>query len=91
ESFPLKLTKGQCPIYISDESKSYKERIGSFYRPTKMIDHVKRIHLKRRDLHAKIECYHLGLVLEHVKYFKGHVKEVHGIKLRELRFIRPLK
>ncbi|KAH9204579.1 hypothetical protein DL95DRAFT_319174, partial [Leptodontidium sp. 2 PMI_412] len=80
-----------CPICISDESKSYEKRIGSFCRLAKIIDHVKRIHLKGRDLHAKIECYHLGLVLEHVKYFKGHVEEVHGIKLRELRFVRLLK
>jgi hypothetical protein len=96
EPFPLKLAKDQCPIYISDESKSYEERMGSFCRPAKIIDHVERIHLKRRDLLAKIEYYHLvyksqGLVLEHVEYFKGHIETVYGVKLREPRFIRSSK
>ncbi|KAH6704125.1 hypothetical protein BKA61DRAFT_739939 [Leptodontidium sp. MPI-SDFR-AT-0119] len=90
EPFPLVLAKSQCPICIGDESKSYEERIGSFCRPAKMMDHVERIHLKGRDPHAKIECYHpvcksQGLVLEHLEHFKGHVETVHGIKLRELR------
>ncbi|PVH70543.1 hypothetical protein DL98DRAFT_472569 [Cadophora sp. DSE1049] len=58
-AIPLKLAKDQCPICIGDEWKSYKERMGSFCRPAKIIDHVKRIHLKRRDPHAKIKCYHL--------------------------------
>ncbi|KAH7364024.1 hypothetical protein BKA65DRAFT_572127 [Rhexocercosporidium sp. MPI-PUGE-AT-0058] len=58
EPFPLKLAKDQCPICIGDESKSYEERIGSFCRPAKMMDHVERIHLEGRDPHAKIECYH---------------------------------
>ncbi|XMA20273.1 hypothetical protein WAI453_013064 [Rhynchosporium graminicola] len=92
EPFPIKLAKDQCPICISDESKSYNERIGSFCRPTKMIDHVERIHLKGRDPRAKIECFHpacksQGLVLEHVEHFKGHVEKVHGVKLREPRFV----
>ena len=46
-----------CPV-LRDESKIYEERMGSFCRPAKMMDHVERIHLKGRDLHAKIECYH---------------------------------
>ncbi|KAH9206317.1 hypothetical protein DL95DRAFT_429610 [Leptodontidium sp. 2 PMI_412] len=83
EPFPLKLAKDQCPICIGDESKSYEERMGSFCRPAKMIDHVERIHLKGRDSHAKIECYH--------PHFKGHVKIVHSVKLREPRFVRSTK
>ncbi|KAH7418717.1 hypothetical protein BKA64DRAFT_730274 [Cadophora sp. MPI-SDFR-AT-0126] len=55
ELFPIKLAKDQCPICIGDESKSYDERMGSFCRPAKMMDHVERIHLKGRDPHAKIE------------------------------------
>jgi len=96
EPFPLTLAKDQCPICIGDESKSYEERMGSFCRPAKMMDHVERIHLKGRDPHAKIECYHpvcksQGLVLEHVEHFKGHVQTVHGVKLREPRFVRSSK
>ncbi|KAH7418882.1 FluG domain-containing protein, partial [Cadophora sp. MPI-SDFR-AT-0126] len=96
EPFPLVLAKSQCPICIGDESKSYEERMGSFCRPAKMMDHVERIHLKGRDPHAQIECYHpvcksQGLVLEHVEHLKGHVETVHGVKLREPRFVRPSK
>ncbi|KAH6700012.1 hypothetical protein BKA61DRAFT_450455, partial [Leptodontidium sp. MPI-SDFR-AT-0119] len=70
-----------------DESKSYEERMGSFCRPANMMDHVERIHLKGRDPHAQIECYHpvcksQRLVLQHLEHFKGHVETVHGVKLR---------
>ncbi|PVH70111.1 hypothetical protein DL98DRAFT_437647, partial [Cadophora sp. DSE1049] len=79
-----------------DESKSYEERMGFFYRLAKIIDYVERIHFKGRDLHAKIECFHLvcksqGLVLEHLEHFKGYVQTVHGIKLREPRYVRLIK
>ena len=70
--------------------------MGSFCRPAKMMYHVERIHLRGRAPHAKRECYHpvcrsQRLVLEHVGHFKGHVEEVHGVKLRELRFVRVLR
>ncbi|KAH7379085.1 hypothetical protein BKA64DRAFT_564631, partial [Cadophora sp. MPI-SDFR-AT-0126] len=79
-----------------DESKSYEERMGSFCRPANMMDHVERIHLKGRDPHAQIECYHpvcksQRLVLQHLEHFKGHVETVHGVKLREPRFVRSTK
>lgn len=93
EPFPLKLAKDQCPICIGDELKSYEEGMGSFCPPVKMMDHVERIHIGGRDPHAKIECYHpacksQGLILQHVEHFKGHVEKVHGVKLREPRFVR---
>ena len=96
EPFPLVLGNSQCPICIGDESKSYEERMGSFCRPAKMMDHVERSHLKGRDPHAKIECYHPAcksqeLVLEHVEHFKGHVQTVHGIRLRQPRFVCSTK
>ncbi|PVH68555.1 hypothetical protein DL98DRAFT_440978, partial [Cadophora sp. DSE1049] len=76
-----------------NESRSYEEKMGSFCRPSKMMDHVKRNHLKRKDPQAKIECCHptcksQGLVLKHLQDFKGHVQTVHGIKFREPRFVR---
>lgn len=91
--FPLVCSKTQCLFYIRDESKSYQDRLGSFCRPTKMMDHVKQKHLKGKDPKARIECYHptyksQGLVLEHLEHFKNHVQTVHGITLREPRFVR---
>lgn len=96
EPFPLVLARTQFFICIGDESKSYKERIASFCRPAKMIDHVERIHLKGKDPEARIECYHLmckcqGLVLEHLQHSKHHVQTVHGVTLREPRFVRSTK
>ncbi|PVH68221.1 hypothetical protein DL98DRAFT_441706, partial [Cadophora sp. DSE1049] len=79
-----------------DESRSYEERVGSFDSPSKMMDRVELSHLKGKDPLAKIEHCHLscksqGLVLEHLEHFKGHVQTVHGIKLREPRFVRSTK
>ena len=96
EPFPLVLAKTQCPICIGDESKSYEERMGSFCRPAKMMDHVERTHLKGKDPEARIECYHptcksQGLVLEHLQHFKNHVQTVHGVTLREPRFVCSTK
>jgi hypothetical protein len=94
--FPLVCGKTQCLFCIGDESKSYEERMGSFCRPSKMMDHVERNHLKGKDLEARIECCHptcksQGLVLEHVQHFKSHVQTVHGVTLREPRFVRSTK
>ena len=91
--FPLVCGKTQCLFCIGDESKSYEDRIGSFCRPAKMMDHVERKHLKGKDPDARIECCHptcksQGLILEHLQDFKNHIQTVHGIKLREPRFVR---
>lgn len=85
--FPLLCGKTQCLFCIGDELKSYEERIGSFCRPAKMMDHVERVHLKDQDPEARIECRppickSQGLVLEHLQHFKSHVQSVHGIRLR---------
>ncbi|KAG4430257.1 hypothetical protein IFR05_014253 [Cadophora sp. M221] len=94
--FPLVCGKTQCLFCIGDESRSYEERVGSYCRPSKMMDHVERDHLKGKDPRAKIECCHptcksQGLVLEHLEHFKNHVQSVHGIKLREPRFVHTIK
>ena len=85
--FPLVCGKTQCLFCIGDESKSYEQRMGSFCRPAKMMDHVERIHLKGQDPAARMECHHptcksQGLVLKHLQHFKNHVQSVHGISLR---------
>ncbi|KAH9204360.1 hypothetical protein DL95DRAFT_319608, partial [Leptodontidium sp. 2 PMI_412] len=71
-------------------------RTGGYYRLSTMMDHVERDHFQGKDPQAKIECCHLtcksqGLILEHLEHFKGHVQIVHGIKLREPRFVRSTK
>ncbi|TVY14767.1 hypothetical protein LARI1_G008250 [Lachnellula arida] len=92
-ALPLVCSKAQCVFCLGDESKSYEDRIGSFCRPAKMMDHVERVHLKGKDPDARIECCHpicksQGLILEHLQHFKSHVQTVHGITLREPRFVR---
>lgn len=86
-SFPLVCSKSQCPFCIGDETRSYEQRMGSFCRPAKMMDHVERIHLKGQDPRARMKCYHpicksQGLVLIHLEHYKSHVQSVHGITLR---------
>ncbi|KAF7912284.1 uncharacterized protein EAF01_001305 [Botrytis porri] len=85
--FPLVCGKSQCPFCIGDETRSYEQRVGSFCRPAKMMDHVERVHLKGQDPGARMKCYHpicksQGLVLKHLERFKSHVQSVHGITLR---------
>jgi hypothetical protein len=86
--FPLVCGKTQCLFCIGDESKSYEQRIGSFCRPAKMMDHVERIHLRGKDPEARTECCHptcksQGLILKHLQHFKNHVLSVHGISLQK--------
>ncbi|KAF7944137.1 hypothetical protein EAE96_010541 [Botrytis aclada] len=85
--FPLVCSKSQCPFCIGDETRSYEQRIGSFCRPAKMMDHVERVHLKGQDSGARMKCYHpicksQGLVLKHLEHFKSHVQSVHRVTLR---------
>ncbi|KAK6609654.1 FluG domain-containing protein [Botrytis cinerea] len=56
--FPLVCGKSQCPFCIGDETRSYEQRIGSFCRPAKMMEHVERVHLKGQDPGARMKCYH---------------------------------
>ena len=56
-----------------------------------MMDHVES-HL-RREPGDPVACRHLaceaaGLALKTVNQFKRHVKVVHGITLREPRYVR---
>jgi hypothetical protein len=93
--FPLICGKTQCLFCIRNDSKNYKKRTGSFCRLAKMMDHVERIHLKGKDPEARMEychptCKSQGLVLKHLNYFKNHVQTVHGITLREPRFVRSI-
>jgi hypothetical protein len=87
EPFPLVCQKAQCPFCIGDERKTYEERISSFCRPSKMMDHVESIHLRGVSADQAISCRHpvcksSGLVLNNLMHFKNHVQTVHGISLR---------
>ena len=67
----------------------------TFCWPAKMMDHVKA-HLCRERAETRSEqvrCRHpvyeaAGLVLKHVNHFKNHVETVHGVTLREQRYVR---
>src|SRR5438045_4398387 len=81
--FPLVCKKTQCPFCIGDESK----RATSFCRPSKMMDHVERAHLRGIVADRKISCRHpvcqsSRLVLNNLMHFKNHVTTVRGITLR---------
>ena len=82
EPFPLVCEKTQC-IFCYPEPKT-------FSRPAKMMDHVES-HL-RLEPAERVACRHpvckaAGLVLNSVSEFKNHVQSVHGIALREPRFV----
>jgi len=84
---PLVLGKTQCVFCVGDDALSYKQKMCSFCRPSKMMDHIERTHLKGQDPAALMKCHHpmckaQGLVLQHLQHFKNHVQVVHGVRLR---------
>ena len=90
--FPLICHRTQCIICIGNERYSHEKRTRCFPRPSHMMDHVENVHLKYRAANERINCDHPvcrsnGIVLNDVKLFKNHVATVHGIKLREPRYI----
>lgn len=61
-----------------------------FSKPDKMMDHVER-HLQKKVVRV-LECCHLvcrakELLLSNVTHFKNHVEMVHGIRLRDAKYI----
>lgn len=87
QPFPVVCRKTQCPFCIRDEAKTYKERTSSFCRPSAMMNHVERTHLRGVSPDQNISCRHPvcksgGLVLKNLMHFKNHVQTVHGISLR---------
>jgi hypothetical protein len=84
--FPLICEKTQCIFFCTGKRKKK-----TFSRTAKMMDHVES-HL-RRELGPTIACRHevceaAGVVLETVGEFKLHVKQEHGIKLRNPWYVR---
>jgi hypothetical protein len=86
EPIPLKLKdKTQCIFCFGNGIKK------TFCRPAKMMDHVES-HL-RLEPAKTVGCRHpvckaAGLVLDTIEIFKNHVQVVHGITLRDPRFVR---
>jgi hypothetical protein len=75
-TFPFCQLEDQCPFCMS-----------SFCRPSKMMNHVKNLHLRNVSANQTIDCRHpvcksSGLVLNNLMHFKNHVQRVHGIRLR---------
>jgi hypothetical protein len=92
DEFPLVCKKTQCIICIGNELYSHKDRTRSFRRVSHMMDHVENVHLKGRAANERYICEHPickseGLVLNNVNHFKNHVATVHGILLREPRYV----
>lgn len=87
DPFPLVCKETQCPFCIGNETMSYSQRTFSYCRPSKMMDHVERSHLREIRPSQPIPCRHptcksKGLLLENTMHFKNHVQAVHGISLR---------
>jgi hypothetical protein len=89
-TFPLICEKTQCIFCIGDDRQSYDRRMRTFSKPDKMMDHVER-HLQKKAAGA-FECCHPvcraeELLLNNVIHFKNHVEMVHGIRLRDPKYI----
>lgn len=90
EPIPLICDKTQC-VFFCTGTVSKK----TFSWPAKIMDHVEA-HLRREQAETgseKVRCRHplceaAGLVLKHVSHFKNHVQSVHGVMLREERYVR---
>jgi hypothetical protein len=89
---PLVCNKTQCIFCIGNESYSYEKRTRSFRRVSHIMDYVESVHLKYLAADEKFICYHPvckseGVVLNDINHFKNHVARVHGITLREPRYV----
>jgi hypothetical protein len=87
EIFPSVCKKTQCVFCIGNEKLSLDERTRCFSRPSAMMDHVEKSHLRRLPHDKPIACNHPvcksnGLVFYTVEHFKNHVQTVHDISLR---------
>jgi len=58
EPFPLLCAKTQCPICIGDERMTYTRRTFCYGRPSHMMDHVERAHLRGVSADQTISCRH---------------------------------
>jgi hypothetical protein len=89
DAFPLVCEKTQCIFCIGDERKSYDQRMRTFSKPDKMMDHVES-HLNKESAGIVACCHPVckaeGLVLNNILHFKNHVQLVHGIRLREPKY-----
>jgi hypothetical protein len=89
---PLVCNKTQCIFCIGNQRYSYEKRTRSFRRVSHMMDHVENVHLKYLAADENFICHHPvckseDVVLNDVNHFKNHVQVVHGITLREPRFV----
>jgi hypothetical protein len=90
ELIPLICETTQCVFFCTGTTMKK-----TFSRPAKMMDHVEA-HLRREQAETgskKVKCRHpvcevAGLILKHVMDFKNHVESVHGVRLREQRYVR---
>lgn len=85
--FPLKCREAQCPFCIGDTTKTLAERLYVYSRPSKMMDHVERIHFSYVSPKEPLPCCHptcseRRLILDDLQHYKNHVAKVHGIVLR---------
>ncbi|KAK4220989.1 FluG domain-containing protein [Podospora fimiseda] len=85
--FPLLMDRKQCPNCIGDETLSFEERTFKYCRPAVMYDHFDRKHTQQLGNVKQMSCNHPkcreeALEFKYLNYFKNHVEQVHGVKLR---------
>jgi hypothetical protein len=89
DPFPLVCEKTRCIFCIGDKRKSYDQRMRTFSKPDKIMDHVES-HLNKEPAGILACCHPAckaeGLVLNNILHFKNHVQLVHGIGLREPKY-----
>ncbi|KAI0626734.1 DUF3435 domain-containing protein [Pyrenophora tritici-repentis] len=84
---PLECDRRQCLFCIGDRSLPASQRTFCWSRPSKMMDHIEKIHLYPLEPDSRIPCPHPGcrdnkVVLDGVSHFKAHALRIHKITLR---------
>lgn len=85
---PLVIDKSQCIYCVGDTALPLAVRLRKFSKPSNMMTHVEKVHLKHQETVGRFVCHHpdckhRGDFLKDLDHFKAHVQTVHGQRLRK--------
>ncbi|KAM7210244.1 Protein of unknown function (DUF3435) domain containing protein [Rhypophila decipiens] len=88
EKIPLVIDQRQCIFCVGDTALPLAVRLRKFSKPSNMMTHVEKVHLKHEPTVGRFVCHHpdckpLGDFLRDMDHFKAHVQTVHGPQLRK--------
>ncbi|KAM7192172.1 Protein of unknown function (DUF3435) domain containing protein [Rhypophila sp. PSN 637] len=88
EKIPLVIDQRQCIYCVGDTALPLAVRLRKFSKPSNMMTHVEKVHLKHEPTVGRFVCHHpdckhLGDFLRDLDHFKAHVQIVHGPQLRK--------